>query len=141
MGAAGYPRAGDSRAPVGNVAELPWSALDRIVPVLAEWLASYRAGARRNEEIVSRRLIVPLVVSVVVLIACTVPQPDRPRVQTDADYQNDAMFLRSVLAASGDCIKVLDLDANLVYMSEGGQVADVVVAVASLDPVLGGVDR
>jgi len=26
-------------------------------------------------------------------------------------------------------------------MSEGGQVADVIVAVASLDPVMGGVDR
>ncbi len=30
-------------------------------------------------------------------------------------------FLRSVLASSNDCIKVLDLDANLVFMSEGGQ--------------------
>jgi NADH-quinone oxidoreductase subunit D len=29
----------------------------------------------------------------------------------------------------------------LAVMCEGGQVADVVVAVASLDPVLGGVDR
>lgn len=34
---------------------------------------------------------------------------------------SDAGFLRSVLAASDDCIKVLDLDANLVFMSEGGQ--------------------
>ena len=33
----------------------------------------------------------------------------------------DAAFLRSVLAASGDCIKVLDLDANLTFMSERGQ--------------------
>jgi PAS domain S-box-containing protein len=33
----------------------------------------------------------------------------------------DAEFLRSVLASSGDCIKVLDLDGNLVFMSEGGQ--------------------
>ncbi|MWV25326.1 PAS domain-containing protein [Methylobacterium sp. 2A] len=30
-------------------------------------------------------------------------------------------FLRNVLAASNDCIKVLDLDAKLVFMSEGGQ--------------------
>ncbi len=36
-------------------------------------------------------------------------------------HRVDAEFLRSVLAASGDCIKVLDLDANLVFMSEGGQ--------------------
>ena len=30
-------------------------------------------------------------------------------------------FLRGVLASSGDCIKVLDLDANILFMSEGGQ--------------------
>ena len=33
----------------------------------------------------------------------------------------NAGFLRSVLASSGDCIKVLDLDGRLVFMSEGGQ--------------------
>ena len=33
----------------------------------------------------------------------------------------DAAFLRSVLAASGDFIKVLDLDSNLTFMSERGQ--------------------
>ena len=33
----------------------------------------------------------------------------------------DAEFLRSVLASSNDCIKVLDLDATLTFMSEGGQ--------------------
>ncbi len=32
----------------------------------------------------------------------------------------DQDFMNSVLAASDDCIKVLDLDANLVFMSEGG---------------------
>jgi len=35
--------------------------------------------------------------------------------------QADAEFLRSILASSADCIKVLDLDANLIFMSEGGQ--------------------
>lgn len=30
-------------------------------------------------------------------------------------------FLRSVLASSADCIKVLDLDGRLVYMTEAGQ--------------------
>jgi PAS domain S-box-containing protein len=30
-------------------------------------------------------------------------------------------FLRSVLAASGDCIKVLDLDGKLLYMTEGAE--------------------
>ncbi len=33
----------------------------------------------------------------------------------------DAEFLRSVLAASGDCIKVLDLEGRLAFMSERGQ--------------------
>ncbi|MCJ2058733.1 PAS domain-containing protein [Methylobacterium sp. J-048] len=32
----------------------------------------------------------------------------------------DAEFMRGVLASSADCIKVLDLDANLTFMSEGG---------------------
>ena len=41
--------------------------------------------------------------------------------QPDAAYDSDAAFLLSVMASSGDCIKVLDLDANLIYMSEGGQ--------------------
>ncbi|MCP3386195.1 hypothetical protein NLM31_38025 [Bradyrhizobium sp. CCGUVB4N] len=29
--------------------------------------------------------------------------------------------LRSVLSASGDCIKILDLDGRLQFMSEGGK--------------------
>ncbi|WP_077001179.1 PAS domain-containing sensor histidine kinase [Variovorax sp. KK3] len=33
----------------------------------------------------------------------------------------DAEFMRGVLASSNDCIKVLDLDAKLEFMSEGGQ--------------------
>ncbi|RZM04654.1 MAG: PAS domain S-box protein [Variovorax sp.] len=33
----------------------------------------------------------------------------------------DSEFLRSVLASSNDCIKVLDLEARLTFMSEGGQ--------------------
>ncbi len=33
--------------------------------------------------------------------------------------QADAQFLSSVLASSNDCIKVLDLDGNLAFMSEG----------------------
>lgn len=35
--------------------------------------------------------------------------------------QADAEFLRGVLASSGDCIKVLDLDGRLTFMTEGGQ--------------------
>ncbi|SDM67648.1 PAS domain S-box-containing protein [Methylobacterium phyllostachyos] len=34
--------------------------------------------------------------------------------------QADAEFMRSVLASSADCIKVLDLDGSLSFMSEGG---------------------
>jgi PAS domain S-box-containing protein len=30
-------------------------------------------------------------------------------------------FLRAVLASSGDCIKILDLDGNLIFMTEAGQ--------------------
>ncbi|WP_019906521.1 PAS domain-containing protein [Methylobacterium sp. 77] len=33
---------------------------------------------------------------------------------------NDAEFMRSVLASSADCIKVLDLDTRVTFMSEGG---------------------
>ncbi len=35
--------------------------------------------------------------------------------------ERDARFMRSLLAASDDCIKVLDLDGKLTFMSEGGQ--------------------
>ncbi len=35
--------------------------------------------------------------------------------------EHDARFMRSVLAASDDCIKVIDLDGRLLSMSEGGQ--------------------
>ena len=38
-----------------------------------------------------------------------------------AEQQADAAFLRSVLAASGDCIKVLSLDGKLQFMTEGGK--------------------
>jgi PAS domain S-box-containing protein len=38
-----------------------------------------------------------------------------------AAHQADAEFLRGILSSSGDCIKVLDLDGNVVFMSEGGQ--------------------
>lgn len=41
--------------------------------------------------------------------------------QRDEKIRADAEFMRKVLAASEDCIKVLDLDANLTFMSEGGQ--------------------
>ncbi|WP_048435737.1 PAS domain-containing protein [Methylobacterium platani] len=37
-----------------------------------------------------------------------------------AKHQADAEFMHSVLASSADCIKVLDLDGSLTFMSEGG---------------------
>ena len=47
---------------------------------------------------------------------------DRTEQRQAAEAQRaDAEFLRSVLASSADCIKVLDLDAKLLFMSKGGQ--------------------
>lgn len=47
---------------------------------------------------------------------------DRTEQRLAAERQRaDAEFMRSVLAASDDCIKVLDLDAKLIFMSEGGK--------------------
>ena len=47
---------------------------------------------------------------------------DRTTQVLEAEKQRaDAAFLQGVLASSADCIKVLDLDAKLVFMSEGGQ--------------------
>ncbi|OOG59697.1 hypothetical protein B0E48_02540 [Rhodanobacter sp. C03] len=37
------------------------------------------------------------------------------------DVDSDEQFLRSVLASSADCIKVIDLDGNLLYMTDEGQ--------------------
>jgi PAS domain S-box-containing protein len=46
---------------------------------------------------------------------------DRTDQRRAAEAQrSDAEFLHSVLASSGDCIKVLDLDAKLEFMNEGG---------------------
>lgn len=47
---------------------------------------------------------------------------DRTQQQLAAAKQHaDAELLRGVLAASTDCIKVLDLEARLIFMSEGGR--------------------
>ncbi|MCJ2117251.1 PAS domain-containing protein [Methylobacterium sp. J-001] len=46
---------------------------------------------------------------------------DRTEQRLAAERQRaDADFMRSVLASSADCIKVLDLDTKLTFMSEGG---------------------
>ena len=46
---------------------------------------------------------------------------DRTEQRLAAEKQRtDTEFMRGVLASSADCIKVLDLDANLTFMSEGG---------------------
>jgi PAS domain S-box-containing protein len=37
------------------------------------------------------------------------------------NYESDLRFVRSMLAASEDCIKVISLDGRLTFMSEGGQ--------------------
>jgi PAS domain S-box-containing protein len=47
---------------------------------------------------------------------------DRTAQRLAAEAQRaDAEFLRSVLASSGDCIKVLDMEGRLTFMSEGGK--------------------
>ncbi|WP_416356640.1 PAS domain S-box protein [Aureimonas phyllosphaerae] len=51
---------------------------------------------------------------------------ERRAVEAERDRANATLrereaFLSSVLASSNDCIKVLDLDAKLVFMSEGGK--------------------
>jgi PAS domain S-box-containing protein len=46
----------------------------------------------------------------------------------------DAEFLRSVLASSGDCIKVLSLEGNLIFMTENGQE---MMHVSSFDAIAG----
>jgi PAS domain S-box-containing protein len=46
---------------------------------------------------------------------------DRTEQRRAAEAQRaDAEFLHSVLASSDDCIKVLDLNANVVFLNEGG---------------------
>ncbi|HCV75715.1 MAG TPA: hypothetical protein DGS68_02985, partial [Pseudomonas sp.] len=56
------------------------------------------------------------------LAALTI-ENDRLRQELAAaeQYKADSAFLRSILAASGDCIKVLDLEGRVAYMNEGGQ--------------------
>ena len=49
------------------------------------------------------------------------PDADLPASDATTLHGSDPAFLRAMLESSGDCIKVLDLDANLVYMSEGGK--------------------
>jgi PAS domain S-box-containing protein len=44
------------------------------------------------------------------------------RIVATADLRNSEMFLRSILAASSDCIMVLTLDGHLLYWSNGGDV-------------------
>lgn len=46
---------------------------------------------------------------------------ERGRDEVIARLSEREQFMHSVLASSSDCIKVLDLDANLTFMSEGGQ--------------------
>jgi PAS domain S-box-containing protein len=41
--------------------------------------------------------------------------------QSSVPVSDPNSLLRSLLASSGDCIKILDLDGNLIFMTEGGQ--------------------
>jgi len=40
---------------------------------------------------------------------------------SSASVSDSTSLLRALLASSGDCIKILDLDGNLIYMTEGGK--------------------
>jgi two-component sensor histidine kinase len=46
--------------------------------------------------------------------------PDSKALAVPTQLDKDARFLRAVLAASDDCIKVLDLQGRIGFMSEGG---------------------
>ncbi len=52
--------------------------------------------------------------AVVVIIECRVDHPSIPVSDPNA-------LLKSLLGSSGDCIKILDFDGNLIFMTEGGQ--------------------
>jgi PAS domain S-box-containing protein len=41
--------------------------------------------------------------------------------QASVPVSDPGSLLRSLLGSSGDCIKILDLDGNLIFMTEGGQ--------------------
>jgi hypothetical protein len=65
--------------------------------------------------------------------ACSSGQPEKFARITDSLLQSGE-FLRRVLASSGDCIKVLDLDARLQFMSSGGMV---VMEIENFEPFVG----
>ena len=54
--------------------------------------------------------------------------------QSRNNYATSEAFLRSILASSNDCIKVLDLDGNLTFMSDGGMK---VMEVSDFNAILG----
>jgi PAS domain S-box-containing protein len=41
--------------------------------------------------------------------------------QSSIPVSDPSSLLASLLGSSGDCIKILDLDGNLIFMTEGGQ--------------------
>lgn len=43
------------------------------------------------------------------------------RIEAARELAESEAFLRGILNSSSDCIKVLDIDARLIFMSEGGQ--------------------
>ncbi|MDB5326898.1 MAG: hypothetical protein JWM57_2467 [Phycisphaerales bacterium] len=62
------------------------------------------------------------------------PDPSHTAAAPSAPLLDDLAFLRRLMAASTDCIKVLDLDANLLAMNEGGQRS---LEIVELTPHLG----
>jgi len=74
----------------------------------------------------------------VLSMAQTVPAPRTQALANVAEAAQPphaaAGLLQALLAASGDCIKLLDLDGNLLFMSEGGRRA---MEVSDINAVLG----
>ncbi|WP_343527076.1 HWE histidine kinase domain-containing protein [Sphingomonas sp.] len=75
---------------------------------------------------VAALLFVAILIAMVMLVAALRESMRRSRalnaelVERERSAAEGEAFLASVLAASTDCIKVLDLDGHLTFMSEGG---------------------
>jgi len=131
----------DPQAVIGTDAQGRITHWNRAAARLLEWSASEAIGRMRQEVLESAvdglaageaDITRPFRTRTGALVyAETRTQPLRDEAGAIAGYvivlndaasrHSEAEFIRAVLAASDDCIKLLDLDANLTFMSEGGQ--------------------
>ena len=86
------------------------------------WIVHHDMAKRFDAE--DARVMEQLAVQMVLALKFRQEKSDDRQVKAlraeNAALMDSGAFLRGVLASSGDCIKVLDLDANLIFMSEGG---------------------